>query len=74
MEEPCKHIKEEQSPSRVGTCRLQRHQTAEHVSSVAFLPLAPDEPYARGPGTLEAKQSVRLTPTWREKPGHFRHW
>lgn len=55
-EEPCKHIKEEQSPDRVGTCQLQRHQIAERVSCVAFLPLAPDGPCARGPGTLETSK------------------
>lgn len=55
-EKPCKYIKEEQSPHRVGTCQLQRHQIAERVSWAAFLPLAPDGPCARGPGTLEASK------------------
>lgn len=40
LEEPCKHMKEEQSPDQVGTCQLQRHQRAEQVPSTPFLPLA----------------------------------
>lgn len=54
LEEPCKHMKEEQNPGQVGTCQLQRHQRAEQVSRTAFLPLAPQGPRARGPGTGKA--------------------
>lgn len=54
LEEPCKHMKEEQNPGQVGTCQLQRHQRAEQVFRTAFLPLAPEDPRARGPGTGEA--------------------
>lgn len=48
LEEPCKHMKKEQSADQVGTRQLRRHQRAECVSSTAFLPLAPDGPCARG--------------------------
>lgn len=54
LEEPCKHMKEEQNPGQVGTCQLQRHQRAEQVFRMTFLPLAPEDPRARGPGTGEA--------------------
>lgn len=74
LKEPRKHIKEKQSPDRVGTRQPQRHRIAERVSSAAFLPLALDGPCARGPGTLEGSRvSVRLDPAWRGKPGYLGH-
>lgn len=56
LEDPCKHMKEEQNPGQVGTCQLQKHQRAEQVSKTTFLPLAPEDPCARGPGTGEAEK------------------